>query len=201
MSEFELEYEDSRINIKEAIRKIKDYNFYLKLFLCEETIANLGKFSKNTSDFRKGNSNVKDLWKDLLIDSISILKLNDTREKLNQAGFDNFQIDDKFKSIRLLNSYGIDELDKYFDDFVEFESVLYGSDSNYRDHVNHVIQVWLIGLVLLCKDENFKYLQFSDNFKLIDKSYSFDVKANDDFTPIESGKLVKCFLLYINNPP
>jgi hypothetical protein len=40
-------------------------------------------------------------------------------------------------------------LNKYFEDFIEYESVLYGMNKYYRDHKNHVLQVWAIGIGLL----------------------------------------------------
>lgn len=110
--------------------------------------------------------NAKKLWKELLIDSICLLKINDKREKLYidlQSKTAN-AFHEKFSKIRHRSSYGIDELDTYFDDFVEYESVLYGTGDYYRDHIHHVLQVWAIGIGLM----------FGKN--------PIHVKLNEDFT-------------------
>ena len=94
-----------------------------------------------------------DLWKNLLIDSICILKVNDSREKLYNDSKDLELFVDNFSKIRKSSSFGIDEIVKYFADFIEFERVLYGTDEHYRDHVDHVLQVWAIGISLICHNE------------------------------------------------
>ena len=44
---------------------------------------------------------------------------------------------------------GLDKLKKYHENYTAFEGVLYGSDAYYRDHVFHVVRVWLLGVYLL----------------------------------------------------
>lgn len=45
--------------------------------------------------------------------------------------------------------YGLDKLEEYHKEYIDFEGVLYGSDAYYRDHVFHVFRVWLLGVYLL----------------------------------------------------
>ncbi len=45
--------------------------------------------------------------------------------------------------------YGMDKLKEYHKNYIDFEGVLYGSDAYYRDHVFHVIRVWLLGIYLV----------------------------------------------------
>ena len=98
--------------------------------------------------------NSKELWKNLLIDAICVLKINDSRERIyTDSKNDMTLFSSNFDRIRKTSSYGIDEIGNYFNDFIEFESVLYGTDKHYRDHVKHVLQVWAIGIGLLSSCE------------------------------------------------
>ncbi len=126
----------------------------------------ISQSTKNSLRAYVDDSNIvasKNLWKDLLIDAIAILKINDYREKIyNDAKKDNNGFFAAFEDIRKTNSYGINEIDKYFDEFIEFESVLYGIDKHYRNHVEHVLQVWAIGISLIVN----KKISLYDGFKI-----------------------------------
>jgi hypothetical protein len=118
-------------------------------FISKDTKCQMKKYVENTKDQQ---TTAKTLWKDLLIDAICILKINDTREKLyidarkwKKEG----TFSEKFNKVRTISSYGIDDLSNYFKDFVEYESVLFGTDKQYRDHVLHLLQVWAIGIGIL----------------------------------------------------
>lgn len=120
----------------------------------------------------------KNVWKNLLIDSVSILKINDSREKIyKDSEKEKSKLLRSFSIVRKASSYGIDEIDKYFDDFIEFESVLYGMDRHYRDHINHVLQVWAIGISLI-SHTNFK---LNDDFKLDQKTdFHFEIEESEN---------------------
>jgi hypothetical protein len=121
--------------------------------------------------------NLKEIWKNLLIDSICFLKVNDTREKYNKTAkkiSQDHNFRKKFDDNRKLSSYGIDDLANYFDAFINFETVLYGSEKYYRDHVEHVIQVWGIGLSLLRHN---KFI-LADSVEIVDKMNSFEIEDN-----------------------
>jgi hypothetical protein len=101
-------------------------------------------------DNNKDLNSSKDLWKNLIIDAICVLKVNDSREGLYDASIaDKNMFIKYYDCIRKSSSYGINEMSNYFDDFIKFESVLYGTDEHYRDHVGHVLQVWAIGISLI----------------------------------------------------
>jgi len=171
---------------KKNLEKALDENVFRQInsqtiiFLSQESQNNLLKYIDNQSSITQ--EDVKNLWKNLLIDSISFLKLNDKREKINKEtlGFvqeSSFNFNEKFNSIRKLSSYGIEDLAEYFSDFINFESVLYGSDDYYRDHVDHVLRVWGIGIGLLNEQiENFK---FFDNAKYFNDNFSFSTSEED----------------------
>ena len=80
---------------------------------------------------------VKDLWKTLIKKSIICLRYFDNREP--------FQDYENKKPI----AYGINELNKYFESYTDFEQLLYGGVKYYRDHVIHVFRVWMLGIKIL----------------------------------------------------
>jgi len=77
----------------------------------------------------------QDLWIDAIKASIVSLRKQDKREHRTP--------DDT------PSAYGVEDLMKYFKDYTDFEAVLYGSTKYYRDHVLHVIRVWLLGIYIL----------------------------------------------------
>lgn len=79
---------------------------------------------------------LKELWKYLVGSAIIYLKLKDSREKYHDDG-----------------DYGFDELEKYFDEFCDFEKNLYGSSEYYRGHLSHLFKVFLLGEYLLKKSK------------------------------------------------
>jgi|GEM_PF-1429265 hypothetical protein len=97
-------------------------------------------------------------WKTLLIEAIHFLRINDSRERGFLRGKKRSEWNKKHKtSMRddgaakaaQLNAYGIEPLYKYFEQFTDFETTLYGVDTHYRDHVEHPILVWLLGMRIL----------------------------------------------------
>lgn len=152
-------------------------------------------FSQDTKDLMKKypsneDGTIIELWKAMVIDAICILKMNDSREKLykdtsniiesdksSKVDEDNTNFMKAFSSIRKMSSYGIESMDKYFNDFVEYESVLYGTDNYYRDHVNHVLQVWAIGISILYND----LTKFSiDKSVISEKDFHFEIDPKSE---------------------
>lgn len=161
--------------INDVFDKLKDASEIP--FLTDTSTINIQKYVDKTAK----EEDIKELWKSLLIDAICFLKINDTREKYNKSSKSIFGAGEsdilkqktfikKFSSNRKLSSYGIDDISKYFDDFIKFESVLYGNDEYYRDHVDHVIQVWAMGISLI-KHCN---IDLSDGVIHEKESYSFN---------------------------
>lgn len=82
------------------------------------------------------NDQIDDLWNVLIEKSIICLRFFDKREPFMDNG--------KHQYV-----YGMDKLNEYHKNYIDFEGVLYGSDAYYRDHVFHVIRVWMLGIYLI----------------------------------------------------
>lgn len=89
------------------------------------------KLLKNL-EIHEQKETLKLIWKDLVANAIIYLKLKDIREKHHDDG-----------------DYGIDELALFFEEYCDFEKLLYGSSDYYRDHVSHVFKVFLLGEYLV----------------------------------------------------
>ncbi|MCL2576631.1 MAG: hypothetical protein FWE27_01080 [Defluviitaleaceae bacterium] len=121
--------------------------------LDEEVVRKLqnlwSKFDTDSDDFRifKFRKEFIDpLWKMLIEKAIKCLRYYDTREPFSGN-----------PGQKVPKAYGIVEIKKYYDQYTDFESVLYGANSYYRDHVVHVFRTWLLGVRLLVKN-NGEYL-------------------------------------------
>ena len=102
---------------------------------------------------------IKDLWTILIEKSIICLRYYDDREPFMPKG--------GVVTNKEPYAYGVSDLKKYYDRYVEFEDVLYGGASYYRDHVVHVFRVWLLGLrQLLCnKCEYLEKITIEEGYK------------------------------------
>ena len=80
------------------------------------------------------------LWKQLLKKAIICLRYFDKRESFKS---------DNTKKIEV---YGMDALEDYHRRYTDFESMMYGANAHYRDHVFHVVRVWLLGIFCMLKD-------------------------------------------------
>ena len=108
---------------------------------------------KNTGELSyEVNDKIDELWNILIEKSISCLRFFDKREPFMENGKQPYV-------------YGMDKLNEYHKNYIDFEGVLYGSDAYYRDHVFHVIRVWMLGLYLILN--NNRHLT-GDGKKLID---------------------------------
>ncbi len=179
-----------------------------KDLLCKEVLSvvieneNNYYFSSTTVNLIKKYSNksltlklddVKSLWKNILIDSISFLKVNDCREKLFNSAKEIISKSDgekeflrEFSKVSKISSFGIDELDKYFNDFVDFEKVLYGAIDSYRDHVDHVIQVWAMGLALI---DSLPEIEFNDKVCLKSEVFAFQFQNDENNLFVTKGEI------------
>lgn len=106
--------------------------------LDEEVVSYLKDFKNidENSEFAifKKVKEIKELWKILIEKSINCLRFYDTREPFHET------------RAKKPHAYGVDDLKDYFDEYTEFESLLYGGSKFYRDHVVHVFRVWLLGV-------------------------------------------------------
>jgi hypothetical protein len=98
-----------------------------------------------------------DVWKNLMGLAIVYLKSNDKREKYN---------DDE--------DYGVEKLSDFFKTFSEFETVFYGADQYYRDHVTHMFKVYLLGEYLIRHAKIYETIEINPknaldpDFKILD---------------------------------
>lgn len=97
--------------------------------------------SLNGQDLYQNFDEAKKLWKLLVKKSIECLRYYDRREPF-------LSMPNKVPVV-----YGEEELNNYFESFVKFEALLYGSSPYYRDHVVHTLHVWKLGLEELLSRE------------------------------------------------
>ena len=84
------------------------------------------------------------IWELLVVDAISFLKRKDTREKYHDH-----------------MTLGTDELCSFLKEFQRFEPMLYGSVPHYRDHIAHVLRVYLLGQYVIKTSIGFENISFS----------------------------------------
>lgn len=91
------------------------------------------------------NEEIDKLWNTLIEKAVICLRYFDKREPFMGTGGNGKQ---PFV-------YGLDSLSAYHKKYIDFEGVLYGSDAYYRDHIFHVIRVWLLGVYLLLTENTY----------------------------------------------
>ena len=79
------------------------------------------------------------LWSRLLEKAILCLRYFDDREPFLR------------NKPRPITAYGLNKLEEYQKRYTDFESLMYGSSSYYRDHIFHAFRVWMLGLFCLLK--------------------------------------------------
>lgn len=102
----------------------------------------------------------QEIWIESIKASIIALRKHDTREQRVEGD--------------IPSTFGVDELMTYFKDYTSFESVLYGSTKYYRDHVLHVVRVWLLGLYILTQDSYVDSIKVGEN-ENVDKVEKFSI--------------------------
>ena len=104
----------------------------------DDLIAEIDRLPASLSK-GKGGADLLKLWKLFLGNAIVYLKLLDSREKYHDA-----------------EDFGVERLYKFFETFYHFEGVLYGADDYYRDHVSHMLRVFLLGEYLISTELKFE---------------------------------------------
>lgn len=103
---------------------------------------------------------VAEIWRNLIGKAIVYLKWRDSREKYH---------DDE--------DYGVGKLDEFFRTFREFEPLLYGAEEErYRDHMAHMLTVFLIGEYLIRNTIGFDKIDVGDEDFPEGKKISADEK-------------------------
>jgi len=148
---------------------------YLLLFIGEKSKKLFNPSIKDTVLSEVPAETLCQIWKSLIIDAINFLRINDARERsfLNGSGEKTSTLDTT--NTNTLNAYGVEELYSYFEQFTDFELILYGADRSYRDHIQHPLFVWLIGMkILIDSVDHFLFRVAGENL--------VKVKVNDSAT-------------------
>lgn len=132
------------------VKKYKSDKSELKLaYPLDETVKDKLNFlkqqgiDKDTNELSyEINDEIDNLWNILIEKSIICLRFFDKREPFMNNG--------KYQYV-----YGMDKLNEYHKNYIDFEGVLYGSDVYYRDHVFHVIRVWMLGIYLMLNENTY----------------------------------------------
>lgn len=114
------------------------------------------KLNPNLPIYRQKDLLLK-IWEHLIGSSIVFLKSKDKRERYHED-----------------EDYGVKNLSNYFKAYSDFESLFYGADKHYRDHVSHMFMVFLLGHRLL--KENGLY----DCIRIGDSSLDDDFRISND---------------------
>jgi hypothetical protein len=88
---------------------------------------------------------------------------------------------------------GYDELFEYFDDFVEFEELIFASDKFYRDHTLHSLWVYFLG----------EYLFHQKEYKTLFSGFLQTIRDNailyDSFEPLKDNRMIGEFYSFLSN--
>ena len=112
-----------------------------------ETLLNAVNFGDEEGLYRYTGV-YQEIWINAIRDSIIALRMRDLREQREEGN--------------IPSAFGVDELMTYFKDYTNFESVLYGSTRFYRDHVLHVVRVWLLGIYILTDNSYVDSIRIGD---------------------------------------
>lgn len=108
-----------------------------------EKLSNLMSGSAETIEYSQVGA-LDILWNELIDKAIKCLRYFDEREPFLK------------NSNKTPVSYGIDKLRAYHERYSNFESLLYGASSYYRDHVFHSVRTWMLGVFCLLKGTDLK---------------------------------------------
>lgn len=127
---------------KQFIAEYGGHHFPLDNEVLDQLQKLRGEIGVNDDDFQifKAKGDVMCLWEILLRKSIECLRFFDKREP-----FLKHQDKMPFAS-------GVKQLKDYFDEYSNFENLMYGGVEYYRDHLIHVFRVWLLGIKILLVD-------------------------------------------------
>lgn len=95
--------------------------------------------NEETISYSKANE-LDQLWLTLMKKAIYCLRYFDDREPFLRQS-----------PPRSITAYGLDKLETYQRRYTDFESLMYGASSYYRDHVFHAFRVWMLGIFCLLK--------------------------------------------------
>jgi len=88
---------------------------------------------------------------------------------------------------------GYDVMFEYFDDFVEFEELIFASDKFYRDHTLHSLWVYFLGEYLYNNPE------YQVLFSGFNQNIRDTVRLYDSFEPIKNNRMLREFYSFLSN--
>lgn len=160
-----LKREPFKNQIKKNIKNLIDNEKKIKKTLSKSTLKGfIPKSQQIKIDI------IHELWELLVKEAIYCLRDEDPKDT------------NEFKQ-----DFGIIEVKEYFENFSDFEEVLYGTDRYYRDHSLHVIRVFFLGFYLLSSNLSEKS-EFRINFESI-KIISSDL-IGEDIISIEEKQAI-----------
>lgn len=123
---------------------------------------------------------------DLVLRGVEVLRKSEDMHSRIQAAKDLWKV--LFEAAMTYidpDKSGYDDLFSYFDKFVEFEELIFASDSFYRDHTLHVLWVYFLG----------EYIYFEDQYERMLAPYQTDMESImhffDFFDKVTDGKMGK----------
>lgn len=145
----------------------------MKNYINETTVLDfyLDEMEKDDFRFLKGKDEYKSKIK------ICILKLKQKNEANNkiQVGKDLWKtLFEASMSYIDPDKRGYDKLFKYFDEYVNFEELIFASDSFYRDHTMHCLWVYFLG----------EYIMKSDSFSSVLNNMYFDYQITSKISTL-----------------
>ena len=115
-----------------------------------------------------------EIWKDLVAMAVIYLKSKDGREYFHDDG-----------------DYGIDELGEFFQNYCDFEKILYGNGEYYRDHVSHVFKVFLLGEKFVNEElKDFSSIEVMDSKLLLNNLKQGPDEKDEDYQKRKEKKLI-----------
>ncbi len=152
-------------------------------FIDEKTVMRcyLDRIEKDEIIFLQGKDELKDSIKSSLEKLIEESKMNNKIQLAVGLWKNLFEAAMSYLSP---NKKGYDKIFKYFDSYVEFEELIFASDSFYRDHTLHCLWVYFLG------DYLYNNPQFSELYRLereTNESYKLMEKLSDSLHVVEGN--------------
>lgn len=140
----------------------------------------LEQLSEDKISFLKGKTYFKNLIQE---DIENLLKEESMHDKINIAKSLWKNLFTASMSYIDNDRRGYDKLFDYFDKYVDFEELIFASDSFYRDHTLHSLWVYFLGEYLYRKDE------YSGLFKDKDKYLKSFLKVKEDIDKLPNKEI------------
>ena len=169
----------------------------MKHFIDEKTVMRfyLERMEQDEILFLQGKDSVKEEIRQALEKLIAESKMNN---KIQLATVLWKKLFEAAMSYISANKKGYDKIFKYFDSYVEFEELIFASDSFYRDHTLHCLWVYFLGEYLYNKPE------FSDLYRAereTNEGYKLLSKLPDNVEILEGKdvRILKALLKMIDD--